>query len=61
MGDYLDELGRLFGILLGYLGIHAVQGLEAAFFVIGVTLCLGFCAAVRSAVRIAFLNGSARR
>lgn len=61
MVDYLDELGRLLGILLGYLGVHEVHGLEAAFCVIGVTLCLGLCAAVRSAVRIAFLNGSARR
>jgi len=61
MADWLDGLGQSLKILLGYLGVRGVSGLEAALYILGATISLGFCAAVRSAIRIAFLGCYARR
>ena len=61
MADILADLGHSIESLLGYAGVHGVYRLDAAVYILGVTICLGFCAAVRSAIRVAFLSCSARR
>ncbi|HEY1217726.1 MAG: hypothetical protein ABSE42_13110 [Bryobacteraceae bacterium] len=61
MADFLAGLGRSLDVLLAYLGIHRVNALDAAFYVLGATIFLVFCAAVHSAIRIAFLRCSARK
>jgi hypothetical protein len=61
MADFFAGLGHWLGILLGYLGIHGVNGLEAGLYILGVTVVLVLCAAVNSAVRMAFLRCSVRK
>jgi hypothetical protein len=61
MADFVTSLGHALDTLLSYLGVHGVNGPEAAFYILGATIALGFCAAVRSAIRIAFLSCSTRR
>jgi hypothetical protein len=61
MANILDSLGHSLDILLGYLGIHRVDGLEAASYILGVSVFLGFCVAARSAIRIAFLGCCSRK
>jgi len=46
---------------LGYLRIHGVSGLDAVFYILGVTTFLVLCAAVHSAIRMAFLRCSVRK
>jgi hypothetical protein len=58
MADYCSGLGHSLDILLGHLGVH---GLDAAVCILGATITLGFCAIVRSAIRIAFLSCPTRR
>jgi len=61
MADYLVLLGHLLDGVLGQLGIHGVSGLDASIGILGSAVFLGFCAAVHSATRIAFLRCSVRR
>ncbi|HEY9142103.1 MAG TPA: hypothetical protein VIN93_14495 [Bryobacteraceae bacterium] len=61
MADYVAVANHVVDILLGYLGIHGVHGLEAGLYIVGATVSVGFCAAVPSAFRIAFLRCSARK
>jgi len=61
MADTFAGLGHSLDILLGYLGVHGVHRLDAVVCTLGGTIALGFCAAVHSAIRIAFASGSAKR
>ena len=61
MADYVAVANHVVDILLGYLGIHGVNGLEAGLYILGVTVVLVLCAAVNSAVRMAFLRCSVRK
>jgi hypothetical protein len=61
MADFFAGLGHSLGVFLGYLGIHGVNGLEAGLYVLGVTVFLVLCAAIHSALRMAFLRCSARK
>lgn len=61
MADYCSGLGHSLDILLGSLGVHGVHGLDAAVCILGAAITLGFCAIVRSAIRIAFLSCPTRR
>jgi hypothetical protein len=58
MADGLAILGRSFEGLLGHIGIHGAGGLDAGGYVLAAAVLLGFCAAVRSATRMAFLRCS---
>jgi hypothetical protein len=61
MANFVAGLGPLLGGLLGHLGIHGIDGLSVSVCVLGAASFLGFCAAVHSATRIAFLRCSVRR
>lgn len=61
MADCLTALGQAIDSLLGQVGIHNVSGLDASVYVLGATIFLGFCAAVPSAIRMAFLRSSGGR
>ncbi|MGO9009962.1 MAG: hypothetical protein ACLQPN_07655 [Bryobacteraceae bacterium] len=61
MAEYVAVANHALDILLGHLGIHGVHGLEAGLYIVGATISIGFCAAVPSAFRIAFLRCSARK
>lgn len=61
MADYFAGLGRSLDSLLGSLGVHNVNGLDAGITILGAAIFLGFCAAVPSAVRITLLRRSASR
>ena len=61
MADILARLEHSLDMLLGQIGLRAPHELEAVLYLFGAALALGLGAAVRSAVRIAFLSGPARR
>ncbi|MGA8577322.1 MAG: hypothetical protein WB579_01470 [Bryobacteraceae bacterium] len=61
MADFVASLGHALDTLMSYLGVRGVNGLEAVYYILGATISLGLCAAVRSAIRIAFLSCSTRR
>lgn len=61
MADFLTGLGHELDILLDHLGIRGVSGLEAGLYVLGATVVFVLCAAVHSAVRMAFLRCSVRK
>jgi hypothetical protein len=61
MAEFMAGLGPSLDSLLGHLRIHGVGGLDLCFYVVGAAVVIGFCAAVRSATRVAFLRCSVRK
>jgi len=61
MADLLAGLGPSLDGLLGHLRIHGINGLGVSVCILGTTAFLGFCAAVHSVTRIAFLRCSVRK
>ncbi len=61
MTDYFGELGHWLDSLLGHFGIQSINGLDPSLCVLGAAIFLGFCAAVPSAIRMAFLRCSTGR
>ncbi len=61
MADYFAGLGHSLDVLLAHPAIYGFHGLQAGVYVLGAIIAVGFCAAVPSAFRIAFLRCSAGR
>ncbi|MGO9227971.1 MAG: hypothetical protein ACLQKA_02000 [Bryobacteraceae bacterium] len=61
MAEYVALLNHLLDGVLDQLGLHEIGGLQASIGVVGATVFLGFCVAVHSATRIAFMRCSVRK
>ena len=60
MDDFALAVGDLLDRLLGHFGVHGVNRLDAAVYVVVGTVILGLCAAVPSAVRVTLRRSAGR-
>jgi len=61
MADLVAGLGHWLDILLSYLRAHGVNGLDAVFYIFGVTIFVVLGGAIHSVGRTVFLRCSVRK